>query len=148
LQEAVAVASRCVGLSGLIGGQWLDMKEGRPTPAGFVEIIDRKTGDLFVLCFVLGWLFGGGDIAELPRVRQMAMHFGRAFQLVDDIDDLQQDLAGGKEVNSAILFGEKETLRLVVEHVDRFCALAAALGLEQTPLIPLAQTLALAGSRQ
>jgi len=145
LQAAVAAASGSVGLPGLIGGQWLDIKEGRPTRERFIEIVDRKTGDLFGLCFILGWLFGGGDIARLPQLRQMAGHFGRAFQLVDDLDDLQQDRAAGKEANSAILFGEEETLRLVVEHVERFCCLASAEGLDETPLIPLAQTLSLVG---
>jgi len=147
LQEAVAAASRCVGLPGLIGGQWLDLCQEELTQERLVAIVDRKTGVLFELCFLFGWLFGGGGPGGISLMRQMARHFGRAFQFVDDIDDLQQDLAAGNKVNHAILFGEEQTRRLVEEHVDAFCRLAQQAGLEKTPLISLARALANAVAR-
>jgi len=141
LREAVSAASACVGLPGLIGGQWLDLCQERVTRESYSTIVDRKTGVLFELCFVLGWLFGGGESERLSVVRKMARSFGRAFQLVDDLDDVLQDRAAGKEANYAILFGEEETRRQVIDLVAEFCSLAASLGLEKTPLLPLAQAL-------
>ncbi|HXF28637.1 MAG TPA: polyprenyl synthetase family protein, partial [Chlamydiales bacterium] len=80
-------ASRLNGIRALIGGQYLDLYEERLTREKLYEIIEKKTVSLFELSFLLGWIFGGGDITRLEDVKKLAFHFGAAFQILDDIDD-------------------------------------------------------------
>lgn len=132
-------ASLAIGLQGLIGGQQLDLE-----PKGFdieniTTIIDLKTGALFDVCFVFGWLFGGGAPDKLDQLHALSRHFGRAFQILDDIDDLEQDRAAGKRINYALLFGLEAARKQVRDHVNAFEALAAELGLGDTPLVLLAR---------
>ena len=55
------------------------------------EVIQKKTVTLFEISFVLGWLFGGGELNQLDLVKKSAAHFGMAFQIADDLDDMEQD---------------------------------------------------------
>lgn len=142
-QAAYSKASRGIGLQGLIGGQEFDLQ-----PKGFDvdainTIIDLKTGALFEVCFVFGWLFGGGVLEKLDDLHRLAIHFGRAFQILDDIDDLEQDKAAGKRVNYALLFGVEEARNQVRFHVESFCSLANELQLGESPLVTLASSMRL-----
>ncbi len=141
LHAAFSTASRAIGLNGLIGGQQFDLR-----PQGFDEksintIMDLKTGALFEVCFVLGWLFGGGVVAKLDDLHRLATHFGRAFQIMDDLDDIEQDKEAGKKVNYALLFGVEEARNSVRSHVEGFCALADELSLGESPLVTLASAM-------
>ena len=60
---------------------------------------------LFEISFVLGWLFGGGDITKLGKIKKAAKHFGMAFQIADDIKDMKKDKDSS---NIAIMVGRKE----------------------------------------
>jgi len=141
LRQGVFRASRAVGLDGLIGGQWLDLSAEKVSREKLYEIVDRKTGVLFELSFLLGWLFGGGSVELSERVMEAAREFGRAFQLVDDLDDLEQDKKAEKRINFALQYGVEETCQRIVDHVERFCSLVTNLGLEQLPLLRLAQAM-------
>jgi geranylgeranyl diphosphate synthase, type II len=143
LRAAYYVASRAIGLQGLIGGQQYDLK-----PKGFDEesintIIDLKTGALFGVSFVLGWLFSGGVVEKVGDLQQLAAHFGRAFQILDDLDDIEQDKEAGKQINYALLFGVDAAQQQVRLHVEKFCALATELGLGESPLVTLASAMRL-----
>ena len=135
-------ASRAIGLHGLIGGQQLDLvpdlAKGRE---GITRLIDLKTGALFGLCFIFGWLFGGGETRQLEQVRHLATLFGRIFQIVDDIDDMDQDKAAGKSGNYALLFGLDSAREEVRAYIDQFCDGARQIGLGQSPLIPLMEAM-------
>jgi len=141
LRQSVFRASRAVGLDGLIGGQWLDLSAEKTTREKLYEIVDRKTGVLFELSFLLGWLFGGGAVERSDRVLEAAREFGRAFQLIDDLDDLEQDKKAEKTINFALQYGVGETCQRIVEHVERFKAFVSDLGLELLPLLRLAQAM-------
>lgn len=114
---AIKNASFNTGILGATGGQFLDLYP----PGQSREILERinhmKTVTLFEISFVFGWLFGHGAVDRLDLVKQAAAHFGRAFQLADDIDDLDQD-----EVNMATVLGIEEAGRLVVDELDQFFA--------------------------
>ena len=141
LRAAYVEASQAVGLHGLIGGQQLDLAPKGCDVDSINEIIDLKTGALFKVCFVFGWLFGGAPLERLDDVRQAAIHFGRAFQIMDDIDDMDQDRKAGKQINYALLFGLENARDQVRFHIDQFCALAKALGLGESSLITLASSM-------
>ncbi len=109
---ALECASYNTGLAGATGGQFIDLFPTKLDEQTLLEIIHKKTVSLFEVAFVLGWLFGGGDAAQLPLVKEAASHFGIAFQIADDLDDLQQDANNGHVVNYAALCGENEARRL------------------------------------
>ncbi len=62
-------------------------------------VIDGKTASLFVTAAALGATLepGACDAADLDAMRALAAKFGRAFQLLDDLDDLLigRDVAEG-----------------------------------------------------
>lgn len=141
LHAAFSKASRAIGLHGLIGGQMIDLNPTKFDVETINTIIDRKTAALFELCFVFGWLFGGGVVDKLDDLQRLATHFGRAFQIMDDLDDLEEDRTAGKKINYALLFGAEEARIQVREHVEGFCSLANTLGLGESPLVTLASAM-------
>ncbi len=142
LRTTVGAASRAVGLVGIIGGQHFDLypeelEKSISKQDAILKIMDMKTGALFSLGFLFGWIFGGGDLSSIEDVKQMALHFGRAFQILDDIDDYDQDIAAHKKINFAIEVGVEEAKRAVAFHIDAFSTLSDKLGLRQSPLLRL-----------
>lgn len=117
---AVENATQNTGLMGATGGQFLDIEPPNLTETTIKEIIHKKTTSLFEISFVFGWLFGGGAEFELKKVKKSAAHFGLAFQLLDDIDDIEQDLRRGKKINYAVLFGKQEAIKLFHEEIALF----------------------------
>ncbi|KAK5583326.1 hypothetical protein RB653_004918 [Dictyostelium firmibasis] len=99
-----------------------------------------KRGALFELSFTLGWIFGGGDMDLLPNVRQLALHFGRAFQILDDIDDIEKDRLSGKTVNYALQFGVNRAIKAIDAHLSvngSSNSSEAALELNQAPFLSM-----------
>ena len=105
---ALECASRCAGIKGATLGQYFDLKGKIETISDIEEVIYLKTITLFEGAFVLGWVFGGGDLKKLEDVKQLAFHFGMAFQVRDDLHDIDQDKGRAGSVNFAISLGEKE----------------------------------------
>jgi geranylgeranyl diphosphate synthase type II len=91
----VAVISEiatCAGSYGMVGGQVVDMEsEGHlemdlPT----VQYIHtHKTGALIKASVVAGALLGGADEAQLAAIRRYGEAAGLAFQIADDILDIE-----------------------------------------------------------
>jgi len=88
---AIENATYNTGILGATGGQYDDLFPEELNEASVLDVIDKKTGTLFEISFVFGWLFGGGDLDQLELVKKAARHFGRAFQISDDFLDLKQD---------------------------------------------------------
>src|SRR5207302_5260552 len=85
-----------------------------------MEIIEKKTVVLFELSFILSWLFGGGEVEKLQDVQKMSYHFGAAFQILDDLDDMEKDRQASRAANFANLFGKEEAVSEVQKHVLSF----------------------------
>ncbi len=119
-KKAILEASRTMGACGLLGGQSIDLNPPDADLETIHDIIDMKTGALFDLSFTLGWLFGGGHIDKIDEVHSLARDFGRAFQILDDIDDIEKDRASNKMINYALRFGVDEA----VTAIDRYVASA------------------------
>ena len=142
LRTAVSAAGDAIGLTGLVGGQQFDLEpkdlftQKSPHDA-IMTIIDQKTGALFVLSFLLGFLYGGGDMRKIDQVKSMAIHFGRAFQILDDIDDLEQDRQSGKMINYALTFGLDAAKKAVLESLDSFIQMYHDVQLESSGLLLL-----------
>lgn len=117
---AIENASFNTGLKGATGGQYLDLYPQEITTETVEELICKKTVSLFEISFVFGWLFGGGDMNRLPAVKEAAYHFGMAFQIADDIDDLESDLKSGRKANFALAYGKNEALKRLDEETILF----------------------------
>jgi geranylgeranyl diphosphate synthase, type II len=110
LIEELSRASGTVG--GMIGGQVHDMEGERQTPsARLLETIHRaKTGALLRASVRMGAIYGGADAQQLHALTAFGEHIGLAFQIVDDILDVEQTseelgkTAGKDEAQQKITF--------------------------------------------
>jgi geranylgeranyl diphosphate synthase type II len=90
LVAELAKASGTVG--GMIGGQVNDIEgEGKFPTAPLLESIHRaKTGALLRCSVRMGGIFAGASAAQLEALTSYGEHAGLAFQIVDDILDVEQ----------------------------------------------------------
>jgi geranylgeranyl diphosphate synthase type II len=86
----LATAAGTVG--GMIGGQVHDLEgEGQSPSAGMLERIHRaKTGALLRASVRMGAIYAGAGEAELEALSNYGQHVGLAFQIVDDLLDVEQ----------------------------------------------------------
>ncbi len=86
----LASASGTVG--GMIGGQVADLEgEGKPPHAELLESIHRaKTGALLRASLRLGAIFAGAAPEQYAALSCYGEHVGLAFQIVDDILDVEE----------------------------------------------------------
>lgn len=86
----LARASGTVG--GMIGGQVHDIEgEGkRPTPVLLDSIHRAKTGALLRASVRLGAIYAGASAQELSALSEYGEHIGLAFQIVDDVLDVEE----------------------------------------------------------
>jgi geranylgeranyl diphosphate synthase, type II len=87
--------SAAVGLDGLIGGQTADLlATDRAIDFDTLESIHRgKTGALFVASAIAGALTAGAGADEQHCLAAFAKNLGLAFQIVDDLLDVEGDPA-------------------------------------------------------
>lgn len=82
--RTLAVAS---GITGLVGGQELDLFGERETTDQLQKINLLKTGALIAASCWIGAIIAGGDIEDFRRVGAYAKNIGIAFQVKDDLLD-------------------------------------------------------------
>lgn len=89
----LATASGTVG--GMIGGQVHDLEgEGQAPDARLLERIHRaKTGALLRASLRMGAICAGADERQYQALSRYGEHIGLAFQIVDDLLDVEQDSA-------------------------------------------------------
>jgi geranylgeranyl diphosphate synthase, type II len=77
---------------GMIGGQVADLEaEGKPGDKGMLEYIHRaKTAALIRASIVAGAIAGGAERSDLSRLMNFGENIGWAFQVVDDILDVEE----------------------------------------------------------
>jgi geranylgeranyl diphosphate synthase, type II len=80
---------------GMVGGQVADLEaEGQPVTAEMLSYIHRsKTAALIRASVVSGAIGGGADGDELGRIRRFGDQIGWAFQVTDDILDVEESSA-------------------------------------------------------
>lgn len=93
LRAAREIARRA-GVSGMIAGQTLDVKlEGSEPNRDNVRYIHfHKTADLLTAPVVAGLMLAGATEEQLEAGRQYGQGIGLAFQIVDDLLDIQGDV--------------------------------------------------------
>jgi geranylgeranyl diphosphate synthase type II len=90
LVEELSTSAGTVG--GMIGGQVNDLEgEGQFPTARLLESIHRaKTGALLRASVRIGAVYAGADADQLAALSQFGEHVGLAFQIVDDVLDVEQ----------------------------------------------------------
>jgi geranylgeranyl diphosphate synthase type II len=145
--HAIAAAA---GPAGMVGGQAVDLRaatEGTPLDADALRGMHaRKTGALITGSARAGAIMAGADDRTLAAIADFGTHLGLAFQIVDDVLDVEgasaelgktagKDAAAGKPTYPA-LFGLDESKRLAAEAIERsLSALSSARLQGQLPAI-------------
>jgi geranylgeranyl diphosphate synthase type II len=90
LVEELSRAAGTVG--GMIGGQVNDLEGERKRPTTLLlESIHRaKTGALLCASVRMGAIYAGASAAELESISRYGQHVGLAFQIVDDLLDIEE----------------------------------------------------------
>jgi geranylgeranyl diphosphate synthase, type II len=92
LLPVVHEIARCAGSWGMVGGQVVDMEsEGKPDIdlATVQYIHTHKTGALIKASVKAGAILGGADGARLDAMTRYGEAIGLAFQIADDILDIE-----------------------------------------------------------
>lgn len=88
------------------GNFWLSRED-------YLSIIEAKTAELCACCARLGAHYAGGDAATVQRLTQYGRQLGTAFQIVDDLLDLEgEEQATGKSLGTDLAH-RKMTLPLI-----------------------------------
>ncbi len=143
--RAIAVVAQAAGAAGMVGGQAIDLVATAPGAApmdetALREMHARKTGALIRASAAAGAIMAGATVAQLEAIEAYATQIGLAFQIVDDILDVEgasadlgktagKDAAAGKPTYPS-LHGLEKSRQLAAECLDRALAAldAAAIG--------------------
>ncbi len=93
LLPVIPMIASASGYQGMVGGQVVDIQsEGKGVEASLVEFIHtHKTGALITASVVSGALMGGGTQEQVAAIRTYGQKIGLAFQIADDILDIEGD---------------------------------------------------------
>ena len=118
--RALTRLADAAGAAGMVGGQVLDIDAAshRPdaesklvgadiSPGALREIHERKTGALIGAATAMGAIMAGGDQATIAAIDTYSAHLGLAFQIVDDILDVEGSVTSlGKTVGKDAAAGK------------------------------------------
>jgi geranylgeranyl pyrophosphate synthase len=135
--RVAALLAAAAGASGMVGGQAIDLQAAGQVPQraltldadGLRAMHERKTGALIRASAVSGAIMAGGDGAAIESVARWGAEIGLAFQIVDDILDVEgsveelgktagKDAAGEKPTYPA-LFGLARSRKMAAECGER-----------------------------
>jgi len=149
--RAIHTIASAAGASGMVGGQAIDLLAVGSSTFDEYSLQDmhaRKTGALIRAAAVAGAIMGGGGNEAIDAVDEFGRHLGLAFQIVDDILDVEGDAkdlgkTAGKDAKAGkptypSTYGLDESRRLAAErHDDAMTALRSA-GLAESRLADIA----------
>jgi geranylgeranyl diphosphate synthase type II len=153
--RVVTVIATAAGATGMVGGQAIDLgcvtpaSDGRPAPPLDAEALKtmhgKKTGALIRGSAVAGAIMGGGTDDQIAAIDEAAAEFGLAFQIVDDILDVEgasadlgktagKDAAAGKPTYPA-RYGLDRSRAMAAECLQRADARLRQAGLAKSMLL-------------
>jgi geranylgeranyl diphosphate synthase type II len=148
--EVIRAMAFAAGPHGMVQGQMLDMQaEGRTLTRAELQRLHRlKTGALIEAALACGAMVGGGSSAQIDAVREYGKAIGLAFQVVDDILNVEGDPAvmgkatgtdRGRQKNSyPALLGLEKSKEFAQTLVHEAVGAIAGFGLEADPLRAIA----------
>jgi geranylgeranyl pyrophosphate synthase len=146
--RAITMLAGSAGMTGMVGGQAIDLAAAgqvrqRVDPItdlrGLENMHARKTGALIRAAATMGAIVTGADDSLVGVIDDYARELGLAFQIIDDVLDVEgspaelgktagKDAASGKPTYPS-LFGVEASRRLAIECVARAHAALAAAGI-------------------
>jgi geranylgeranyl diphosphate synthase, type II len=154
--ETIRRIADAAGVTGMVGGQAIDLQAvGHSHGADALDaealkdMHARKTGALIRAATVSGAIMAGASPEGVDAIGRYASWLGLAFQIVDDVLDVEgegqklgktagKDAAAGKPTYPA-LFGLDASKRMAQEAADAAVAALAAAQLDRSRLAEIAQ---------
>jgi geranylgeranyl pyrophosphate synthase len=133
----IRLVGEAAGAAGMVGGQAIDLQAGGQAPGRAITVDAEqlrsmhalKTGALIRASALSGAIMAGADAALIEAIDQYAREVGLAFQIVDDILDVEGSAAtlgktAGKDAASAkptypALFGLERSRALASDCLQR-----------------------------
>ena len=151
LLQVIQEVALAAGWFGMVGGQVVDIESEGKTPdekrLNFIHT--RKTGALITVSLRAGALLGGADADALDALTEYGRHVGLAFQIADDILNVEGDAqALGKGTGSdrsrgtltyPALVGVETSKRVAAELVEKAVEDLRAFDERAEPLRRIAQ---------
>jgi geranylgeranyl diphosphate synthase type II len=155
--RAIARVAAAAGPVGMVGGQAIDLACVTPDPArdvlppldgaGLQAMHAKKTGALIRASAVAGAIMGGGTEPQIAAIDRAAAELGLAFQIVDDILDVEgasaalgktagKDAAAGKPTYPA-LYGLAASRTMADECLKRAESALRTAGLADAHLLAI-----------
>jgi geranylgeranyl diphosphate synthase type II len=135
----IQLIAAAAGPAGMVGGQAIDLASVTPDPSGRLPpplndqdvrtMHSKKTGALLRVSGAAGAVMGGGTREQVAAIDEAAGEFGLAFQIVDDILDVEgvsadlgktvgKDAAAGKPTYPS-MYGVEASRRMAKECLER-----------------------------
>jgi len=128
VREALRATTKLSGPNGAILGQYFDIEQiNVQTEEEFDRLYYLKTGTFFEGAFVLGYIFGGGDLEKLSLIEKLSKPMGIAFQIRDDFEDMDQE-----SLNFVKTFGEQRAKEKCQNEIEDFFKALDMLELDKT----------------
>jgi geranylgeranyl pyrophosphate synthase len=131
----IELMAKAAGAAGMVGGQEYDMRAltTAPTVGEVRRLHIMKTGALFLAAALSGGIAAGATAAHEAELTRYGLAIGRAFQLTDDVLDLEAGEAAAGDVhedrvNLAVLLGRDVAGQQAAEAVSEAVDAAATFG--------------------
>ncbi len=149
-QDILTLIASAAGHRGMVGGQAVDiMMEGKGVDAIMIDFIHRhKTGALISASVTSGAIIGGGSMQDVEAVTLYGNNLGLAFQISDDILDIEGDSSEmGKKAGGDVqrrkntypsVHGIKTTKKILIDLVEAAVGALNRFGVSADPLREIA----------
>jgi geranylgeranyl diphosphate synthase type II len=155
--RVLGLVADAAGALGMVGGQAVDLASTAPDPSGrpprpldaegMRDMHARKTGALIRASAVAGAVMGGAEESAVRAIDAAGAQLGLAFQIVDDILDVEgdraalgktpgKDAAAGKSTYPAF-YGIAASRRMAAECLERAERALATAGLAHSQLMAI-----------
>jgi geranylgeranyl diphosphate synthase type II len=155
--RVIGIVASGAGATGMVGGQAIDLACVTPgTDGSLPAALDaeslramhaRKTGALIRASATAGAVMGGADDVQIDAIDRAAAELGLAFQIVDDVLDVEgasatlgktagKDAAAGKPTYPA-LYGLEASKHMAVECLERAAAVLTRVDLADSRLLQI-----------
>ncbi len=151
--EVIRIAVKAAGYRGMIGGQVIDLEcENQKVSLATVEYMHiHKTGALLSASLEIGAILGGGDRERTKAMKTFGHHLGLAFQITDDLLDVEGDPtlmgktpgsdAAKNKMTYPALIGVAQSKTAAKEHVESSLEALSGFGEAAEPLRAIARYL-------
>ena len=147
--KIVSILARSVGINGMVGGQFVDLKFSNASMnyATLEYIHNYKTVSLFAAAGKTSAIVGDANDEEIKALEEYATNLGFAFQILDDLLD---EKGNAEEVGKTLhkdkgnfisLFGVEKSRELVEEYTQKAINALDIFGNKKEKLVMLGQML-------